>query len=176
MQLLKKEKKGPTATTAQQKAPRHHKMILFVLASQLCWCHHVITFSLGIINSNLLQASFAPNMWKVNSSHNGANNMLFVCFFTLCTRCFVSTSRLDFPNPVTDFRECGQTQPSRVCDPSHLLSTAGAQAVDAILKQIEDNFKAACGKNYQVALAVVDKMRFANYRSNSEIQVNSISI
>ncbi len=56
-----------------------------------------------------------------------------------------------------DFRGCGQTQPSHVCDPSHLLSTAGAQAVDAILKQIEDNFKATCGKNYQVALAVVDK-------------------
>ncbi len=42
-----------------------------------------------------------------------------------------------------------------------MLSPVGVQAVEAILRQIEDKIKAPCGKNYQVAVAIVDKMRCA---------------
>ncbi len=82
--------------------------------------------------------------------------MLFFSFLVLCA---APTSSLHFPNPLSDFRACGQTQPSHICDPSHMLSPAGVQAVEAILRQIEDKIKAPCGKNYQVAVAIVDKMR-----------------
>ncbi len=91
----------------------------------------------------------------------GRCTSMFLLFCFLCTCFFIPTALcLDFPNPVNDFQACGQRQPSRVCDPSHLLSPAGTQAVDAIIKQIEDKLKAPCGKNYQVAVAIVDRMRY----------------
>lgn len=65
-----------------------------------------------------------------------------------------------FPNPKLDIDKCGRGVPSNICDPDQVISTAAANRVEGILKEIYEGAdpyaRAPCGskglEGYQVGL------------------------
>ncbi|KAL3139146.1 hypothetical protein ABBQ32_005931 [Trebouxia sp. C0010 RCD-2024] len=104
--------------------------------------------------------------------------LLCLCTVVLSTSA-KQWSPLNFPNPVKDIRLCGRGgKPSWICDPDHVLSEYSQNVIEGSIHEIataQDPYRSAhCPKpspdaaGYQVAVALVDRMKLENGRTQAE--------
>ncbi|XP_064617870.1 uncharacterized protein LOC135481992 [Liolophura sinensis] len=82
-----------------------------------------------------------------------------------------------FPNPQNEFGRCGRNKPSYICDPNHLISYKGANAIDRLINQTLTDSTCPCGaqscirskrSGYQIAVAIVPEFYTSYNGSNPD--------
>ena len=78
---------------------------------------------------------------------------------------------LEVPNPVTDPAKCGNSQPSFICDPEHILTHEARQQAAAVLAAIQSGINHTCAhhgrRGYQVAVVLVHQLRLSKGKASN---------
>lgn len=103
--------------------------------------------------------TFTATYWT--SMARQSRHQLLVGGFLFACWIVASFGEHEYPNPTVDYRTCGRSAKSWVCDPDHVITPAAASRVEEIINEISEKAKTTtCQPSLspQVAVALVERM------------------